>query len=702
MVAKRAIGGSKEGSDAPLASSAVSKVSELLGTQGPFATESQDWEPRKSQMEMADAVAHALHASQHLVVEAPTGVGKTLGYLLPAVLLGARVIVSTHTKNLQDQLIDKDIPRLAAALKHLGVALVETDRSASLVREPAELDRCEVRYTVMKGRNNYLCLDRIERRTRQGRLDFSATETDMMNLNEVAEWGRTSRRGDRSELTWLKERSEMWDNIDARSDICSGSRCSKYAECFVTRMREEGERADIIIVNHHLLFADLALRARADLTSEAGRFGQVIPNADYLVIDEAHTLESIASDHFGGVVSFTKIDRLFNDVVAMCGERQLGMDTSTLVQAVARAALACTAVFAELPEREGRLPLDQERASMAALRAAGTRAREALADLRKLLEDAVHYESSAEAMRRRTQEIEDALMFVLKSDDADYVYWADGTGPAGKVGASPVNVGHLLETFLFKRFRSVVLTSATLSAGEQDFRYFRRAIGVPETAEILTLETAFNYEVQAALVLPKEATEPDAPNAEAVRVALAERAIRALGGGALVLCTSNRAMKGMHKALAPRLPYPCLLQGEQPKRQLIAEFRAQAPAVLFATQSFWEGVDIPGDALRLVLVDRLPFDVPSDPMVKARAKRLTAEGCSPFTYDLLPRAILRLQQGFGRLIRTRADRGAVVILDARMTSRAYGSQFVRSLPAARQLNSIDELAHWWKSVSSQR
>ena len=648
---------------------------------------------------MAEAVEHAMQSGKHLLVEAPTGVGKTLAYLVPSVLLGRRVLISTHTKNLQDQLLDKDLPRLQAAFANLGIDITEAKTDG------APISSNEVRFAVMKGRSNYLCLDRIYRKNRQGSLslfdgDALSGDIEAEQLREIEAWAKTSRRGDRSELVGLEEHSQLWGQLDARSETCHGSRCQHYRECFVTRMREEGERAELVVVNHHLLLSDLALRARSELAGDAARFGQVLPDADVVIIDEAHTIEAIASEHFGGIVGYTKLERLIQDVTQFCTDQAQKMDGTTLLQLSSRLGEASKAVFAEFPSSEGRFHLIPDDTRWAGLRAAGDHLDEVLGHLSYGLESHASLDSSADGLARRTEELKAAFRFVLRAEDEDYVYWAEGRGTKGKLGASPVHVSRLLERFLFERFESAILTSATLSAGDRDFGYFRTSIGFPDAGRTLGLEAEFDYEAQAALVVPSDAPEPDESGAEQRRAELTEQAIVSMGGGALVLCTSNRSMHALYKSLKARLVFPCFIQGTRPKRQLLTEFTSHAPAVLFATQSFWEGVDIPGDALRLVVVDRLPFDVPSDPLVLARAHRLTAEGRSPFAHDQLPRAILRLKQGFGRLIRTRSDRGAVVVLDGRVTRKRYGQQFLKALPPARRLGSIKELELWWRDKLS--
>lgn len=680
--------------------------SAILGPGGTFSAILPGWTPRPSQMALADAVRDALGAGRHLVVEAPTGVGKTLGYLVPAAIAGRRVIVSTHTKTLQDQLIDKDLPRLAVALGALGVD-VGPARGAPPVggMAPSGPGSTYVRFALMKGRSNYLCLERLHRRTRQRSLPLlgaeaggrEASEGDL--LLEIEAWARTSERGDRAELPGLPERSSLWDALDARSEVCHGTRCPRYGECFVTRMREEGDTADLVVVNHHLLLSDLALRARGELAGDEARFGRVLPDADFLIVDEAHALEGIAAEHFGGSLGFSKIERLARDVGAFAAEQVMLRDSSRLMQAAAKARAAASAAFHELPRAEGRAPIISLEPRLAGFLAAGAHAAAALGALSERLAEEAVLEPMADGLARRAAECRDALRFVLEAEDPDYVYWSEGQGESGQVGASPVEVARLLERFLFERFEAVVLTSATLSAGTDRCAYYKRAIGVPEhRSKTLVLESAFDYARQAALVVPKDAPEPDTPGAEGRMAEIAERAILSVGGGALFLFTSHRGMKAMFRRLAPRLPYPCLVQGEKPKRALLADLVDRAPAVLFATQSFWEGVDIPGDPLRLVLIDRLPFDVPTDPLVRARARRLEASGRSPFAHDQLPRAILRLKQAFGRLIRSHDDRGAVVLLDGRVTKRAYGTRFVDALPPAQRLDSVEDLGRWWQEV----
>lgn len=667
-------------------------VHSLLGVGGVADRVLPGWEARPEQIRMAEAIAEKLEEGGALVVEAPTGVGKTLAYLVPAALSGRRVIVSTNTKTLQDQIVDKDLARLAAILGADDIELVRasaddvTPRSANVVR-----------YALMKGRSNYLCLDRLEQKTRQRTFDFD--DYDLMG--EIREWARTTARGDRSELLGLPERAPLWDDVDARSDTCKGKKCDQYDACWVVRMRREAEHAELVIVNHHLLMADLSLQAAQMLTNGGRTFGEIIPSADALIIDEAHALEEIATDYFGGSISTKKLERLLDDLTAFASKRG-GRYAAQLVSAVASAGASTAKVFAALPQQEGRVRAGQSDAASpfaAALEREPAAATD-ISTLVDLLEEAAAVDASAESLARRSREVGDALSFVLRTEDADYVYWSERAAqrrgaPTVTLGASPIDVANLLSRFLFERFESVALTSATLSAGDADCKFFRRAIGAPEDTASLVLGSPFDYRRQATLYLPHDAPEGNQPDATREAARIAEELIHLVGGGALFLFTSYRAMHAAHRALAPRLRYPVMMQGEKPKRELLERFVSEAPAVLFATASFWEGVDVPGDPLRLVLMDRLPFDPPNDPLAIARGERLEAQGKSAFSAYFVPRAILRLKQGFGRLVRTKDDRGVVAILDRRIRTKSYGRRFLAALPETRRIARVEELAEWW-------
>lgn len=659
-------------------------VRDVLGPQGVAARVIPAWEARESQIKMAEATLERLELGGSLVVEAPTGVGKTLAYLVPAVLSGRKVLVSTNTKTLQDQIIDKDLPRLKAIFKALGLRLERAEAGAE--PEPGV-----VRYALMKGRSNYLCWDRLDRRTRQRGFEFEAGL-----VPKIRTWAETSRYGDRAELPWLPERSPLWDELDARSEICHGSRCPRWDDCFVLRMRQEAAAADIIIVNHHLLLADLALRAESAMV-EGRSFGSVLPEAEALVVDEAHALEEVASTYFGGEVSSRKLERLAKDIMAfLTGGAGRGGEELLLTRVVA----ATEAVFAELPNVEGRIRIpgatDKEADLFAAARDTLSEATLALKNLELKLSALVDQEPNAEVLARRCRELAESLKFVLGAEDPDFVHWMERQGKVVALGASPIQVSGLLGRHLFDSFGAVVLASATLAAGDVACRYFLSSVGAPRDTDVLVLDSPYDFEAQAALYLPDSAPDPTDHRACDRLADEAELLIERMGGGALFLFTSYRAMHAVHGQLSGRLRFPMLIQGQQPKRELLRAFVERAPAVLFGTASFWEGVDIPGDPLRLVLIDRLPFDPPNDPLIAARSQRLEAAGKSAFSSLLVPRAILRLQQGFGRLVRTRDDRGVVAVLDRRIKSKAYGQRFLRALPGTPQFTQIDALSAWWE------
>ena len=668
-------------------------VRDLLGPDGVAPRIVDGWEAREGQVRMAEAILERLVDRGTLVVEAPTGVGKTLAYLVPAVLSGRQVVISTNTKNLQDQLIDKDLPLLRLMLAELDVDLVRARGDDFSSGEPEPVN--QVRYALMKGRSNYLCWERLAKKTPQQSFAFDNDADIWADLND---WSRRTERGDRAELVGLPERSAVWDEVDARSETCQGSRCASYERCFVVRMRREAERAQLIIVNHHLLLADLSLKAQAALAPDGRAFGSVIPETDCLILDEAHSLEETASMYFGGSVSNRKLERFARDA----GQYAQDSGSGVASVALARAVSTSEGLFDSLPSEDGRVrvPAPDGPAAEARVRARFGEAQRRLPDatqaldvLADRLEDADS--PTTEALARRARDIAESFRFVLAADDPDYVFWSERQGKTVTLGAAPVRVGHLLARFLFARFDAVALTSATLSAGQDHCRYFMESVGAPDETEAMVLDSPFDYPVQAALFLPADAPDPTNPGVADHLARQGRALIELVGGGALFLFTSHRQMRAVHDRLRSHLPYPVLLQGDRPKRELLRTFVEQAPAVLFATMSFWEGVDIPGDPLRLVLIDKLPFDAPDDPLVVARGQRLAAEGKSAFSELQLPRAILRLKQGFGRLVRGRNDRGIVAILDRRMQTKAYGRRFLKALPDATVIRTLDAVGEWW-------
>jgi ATP-dependent DNA helicase DinG len=654
----------------------------VLGRDGRLARALPGYELREDQLAMARDVEAALRSRSYLVAEAGTGTGKTLAYLVPAVLSGRRVIVSTATKTLQEQLWGKDIPLLR--------------------------DACALPFTAayLKGRSNYYCLARGEEFERAP--TFAAREEAHL-WPRIQAWARETATGDRSEID-LPDHYQTWKDLSATSESCTGRDCHLYEECFVTRARALAAEADVLLVNHHLFFADLAMR-----TSRAGV--EILPPPDVVIFDEAHAIEDVATEYFGLQVSSYRLDELGRDAQRAVADRP---DLASMMkQATAELRKASERFFhgvaeglrsprspragsaARGAERSRALPHvddDNVRAQLTEevlgpLEREQARVDGALEQLREVLTDAPSPALSQVA--RRAGELRVELAAVTAMKEPSRVYFGEVRGRGVFLRAAPIDVAEELQARLYRRTDTVVFTSATLAA-QGRFDFFRRQVGLAPEFDVAEARYPgpFDYGRQAAIVAPDGLPEPNAPGF----VDAAARAVRELtavtGGRAFVLCTSTRNMHALHRA-SRDLPYRILLQGERPKARLLELFREE-PSVLFATSSFWEGVDVPGEALSLVVIDRLPFAPPTDPVVAARNRALEVEGRDPFSELQVPAAALALRQGFGRLVRTRQDRGLVAILDRRLVTKGYGRAFLATLPRCPVLRSLDEARRWWE------
>ncbi|MFT3926732.1 MAG: ATP-dependent DNA helicase [Myxococcales bacterium] len=633
---------------------------DLLGPNGPLARAIEGYEHRPQQLEMAETVEHALSEGGIALVEAGTGTGKTLAYLVPALLSGKRVVISTGTKTLQDQIMQRDLPLLES---YLGIP---------------------VNAALMKGLNNYLCLRRYEEFVHSPEADLPQFAKHLPLLREFR---AGSHSGERSDFNSVPEDAPIWGQVHSSSETRIGQRCGHFDRCFVTKMRRAAEEAQIIVVNHHLFFADLALR-------DAPQGGGAIPDYDAVIFDEAHQIEDVVTEFFGVRLSTARIETLVRDAERAFRAAKLFESKEPLGRAVLTAA---SQFFSSLPrgrENEaGRRTLSVQ--SLAA------NAREHVFGLDAALEaletDAKLSAPASEAVAqvaRRTRRARDDLNVIFEGKQR-HVTWAETRGRSTSVGASPVEVGELLRERIFERGGAAVLTSATLSTAG-DFSFVKRRIGIDFEVDELSLPSPFDYGMQAALYIPREIPEPRDPRfLEAATKEILDL-IELTGGGAFVLCTSLRMMRELHAACAPKLHRPPLVQGMAPKTELLDTFKAQGDAVLFASASFWEGVDVPGSALRLVVIDKLPFDVPTDPLVEARCKLMEERGENAFMGYLVPQAALSLKQGFGRLIRTQSDRGIVAVLDRRLSSKGYGRVFLKSLPEASRCYSLSEVRAFWE------
>jgi len=642
-------------------------------TDGTLGRTLHSYEPREGQRRMAEAVASLIEDGGTLLAEAGTGTGKTLAYLVPAVLSGHRVLVSTGTKNLQEQICFKDIPALREALDLPFTA------------------------TLMKGRANYLCLHRLSQIEEPGSSGLFGDAEDSARavfLPVIQEWAQRTDTGDRAELSELPEDLPLWREIAAEADACLGADCPRYDECFLTRMRRRAAEADVVIVNHHLLCADASVRH--------GAFGEVIPSSPVLVIDEAHQLEDVVTQYFGVSASQSRIDDLVRDGERLVAAWQLEEPRrGEMLRAFGRVGdLAGVFFTALLAARTGAERQRYTSESMAGVIDEGDLVVGALERLESVLSSAapaagtLEANEAAEAMLRRARELRTELRFLIRADDPDFVYYVEPRGRALVLRASPIDVSRIVGQALFDRFRTVILTSATLAV-DGSFDYVRGRLGLRHADE-LRVASEFDYASQSLLYLPRRMPPPRAPDfAEAVAREATALLARSRGR-AFVLFTSYRVLHAARPFLEMSLPYPTLVQGTAPRSTLIERFRSTPSAVLLATSSFWQGVDVVGDALSCVVIDKLPFASPGDPVTAARIDAVTARGGDAFGDYQVPLAILALQQGLGRLIRHRGDRGVLAILDPRLRTMGYGRRFLASLPPAPVTQDLEAVERFFQ------
>jgi ATP-dependent DNA helicase DinG len=644
---------------------------------------------------MAEAVEHALRYDEILLCEAGTGTGKTLAYLVPAILSGKKVIISTATRALQEQIIHEDIPLVE---KMLGI---------------------RVSVAVMKGLSNYVCRRRLHDQQQRA----LGTGKARKSLRLIGEFAQTTKTGDISELVELPETDPSFSEVTASADTRRGSQCSFYERCFVTRMRREAEEAKIVIVNHHLFFADLALRGPHP--------GRVLPNYEAVIFDEAHQLEDIATDFFGVKVTSVRLERLAQDLeralaVLATYDVTLGPKAAlTLVTELRTASILYFDAYSKVATgTDGRrevdpldtkgepydawLRLDTALESIGALittttaRIAEVRNGQNQRELQSVGEE-------LEILSRRLEEQRVALSTIAE-EQKKRVIWVERSERNTSIVSAPFDLSGLLRAKIFEALPSVVLTSATLttapgslaSDAAGSFQFLRDRLGLfdlPCPIVELLVASPFDYESQAVLYTPKDLPQPNEANFIETAAARIEELILLTCGGAFVLTTSIRSMQLLHTELKARLNgLPVWIQGEAPKNELLHRFRAHSGAVLVATSSFWEGVDVPGRALRLVVLEKIPFFVPTDPLVRARSMALEAEGKNPFLQYIVPAAAITLKQGFGRLIRNRSDAGIVALLDGRLHRRGYGQRLLRSLPPAKRTHELSAVKRFWKQI----
>jgi ATP-dependent DNA helicase DinG len=636
-------------------------VGALFAEDGPLATAIEGFTTRAEQIDMASAVARALRSRGRLIVEAGTGTGKTFAYLAPALLCGQRVVVSTGTRTLQDQLFSRDLPMLTRAIGR------------------------PVRVALLKGRANYLCLHRLELAEQQAyarglRRDIAS------GLSLVRQWARTTRRGEIAELAAIGEADPVWAWVTSTRDNCLGVECAFFDRCHLVQARREAQAADVIIVNHHLLMADLVLK-------EEG-FGDLLPGADAIIIDEAHQLPETASAFLGFTISSRQLESLARDLTAELLTSS-GPAEGALAFAQTLERLSIDLQDALPAQRGGARERLEQQEWPGGLIESLERLQSTLEELTKALGEAARNHAGLAGVRRRASELATRVAAMIAEEGAApaAVRWAQNMSSSVTLHYAPIDVAEQLGRLIDAHASAWVCTSATLAVGDS-FEHFMKRVGMPD-ADTLRLGSPFDYENQTLLYLPRGLDAPSSPLHTSQVVDLAAPILEASGGRAFLLFTSHRALREaaglLQRRFAGAPPFPLLVQGDAPREALLARFREHGAAVLLGTSSFWEGVDVKGPALSVVIIDKLPFAAPDDPVLKARLEAIERRGGNPFFEEQIPQAAIALKQGVGRLMRDAQDFGVVVLCDERVRTRAYGRVFIDSLPPLKRTDSLEEV-----------
>ena len=646
--------------------SLVKQTHEIFKPDGLLSTLLARYEPRQGQLEMASAVAQTL-AGGKLAVEAETGIGKTLAYLIPAVLSHRKIVISTNTLNLQEQILRSEIPFIQ---QHIDPELTAL---------------------CVKGRQNYLCLYRWQQFALHPQLEmFAPHET----REKIEHWLKSTTTGDRAELDWLEDNSSLWREISATPSQCLGSKCPNDKTCFINELRRKAAGARLLIVNHHLYFSDLALRREGH--------GEVLPRYESVIFDEAHHLENVATSFFGFSFSHFQMIDLAKDVklsAALLPEDK----QDRLYQAAETLRMRSEHFAGIFPAQPGKYPLQDFIAQHPEWEKEIQAVSDRLSGLESTLLDMATAGETWQALAGRCQELQARLLAItglLEIRHADtYVHWYERREKTVVLTASPIDIAHELNSVLYPNVRSVIFTSGTLTVGG-DFSYFLNRLGLDQDTETLSLASPFDYPGRTLLYVPAHTPaepfpQPDQESFPEKIQNIIYRILLASSGRALVLFTSFYSMRKTYPFLVEHLPYPVFIQGEAPRNKLLESFQLQTNSVLLAVASFWEGINVPGESLSCVIIDKLPFEVPSDPVIMARINRIREAGGNPFMDFQLPRAILALRQGVGRLMRTSSDKGLLAILDVRLFTKQYGRMFLKSLPPSPLAREIADVVSFF-------
>lgn len=639
----------------------MSQIAEIFSAQGPFAAQWPGYQPRAAQIEMAEAVAETLAASRTLLVEAGTGTGKTFAYLVPAMLSGRKTVISTGTRNLQDQLFHRDVPQVKRLLGR------------------------PLRAALLKGRSNYLCPYRLAQSLGTGQLSSREAVAD---LQKVAAWAGKTQLGDMAELIDIAEDSPVWPYVTSTADNCLGQACPNHDECPLMKARATAAEADLVVVNHHLFFADKALRERG--------FGELLPPADAVIFDEAHQLPDVAAAFFGQSLSSRQILDLLQDalreVLAAGGDLQ-GMNTlaSTVEVRLADVRLLMgpglgKEVWSELATLDG-MP--------DALATLNTALQAVCAALGALAETS----RGLEAVHRRCEDLCTRYEALTGPTPADQVHWIELFNKGFVLQWTPLDISGPFRQMMAGQGGAWVLTSATLAVAE-DFRHISQQLGLSQQTPSRRLSSPFAYAQQAVFYVPRDLPDPASPAFGRAQLDALVPVLRASRGRAFLLFTSHKALREAAEQLPHLVDFPLLVQGTRPKAELLRRFQNTPESVLLATGAFWEGVDVRGAALSLVVIDKLPFASPGDPVVAARLAAMQAEGRNPFASYQLPEAIIALKQGAGRLIRDVTDTGVLMVCDPRLVCRPYGKLFLDSLPPMRRTRDLHEVVSFFRFLDT--